>query len=85
MHGRRWQADIAAFTKEILVKCGDVNELTYCSWTCTQALQTYSDSVGCCWESVLQGYEVLDGNAGQAWRNWQVPKYIGRIQIFTAC
>lgn len=65
------KADIAAFTKEILVKCGDINELTYCSWTCTQALQTYSDSVGCCWESVLQGYEALDANAEQAWRNWQ--------------
>jgi len=65
------KADVAAFTKEILVKCGDIHELTYCSWTCTQALQSYADSVGCCWETVIQGYEQLDPSAGDAWRNWQ--------------
>jgi len=65
------KADVASFTKEILVKCGDIHELTYCSWTCTQALQSYADSVGCCWETVIQGYEQLDASAGDAWRNWQ--------------
>ena len=54
------------------MKCGDIHELTYCSWTCTQALQSYADSVGCCWETVIQGYEQLDASAGDAWRNWQV-------------
>lgn len=65
------KADVAAFTKEILVKCGDIHELTYCSWTCTQALQSYADHTGCCWETVMQGYEALDANAALAWRNWQ--------------
>jgi len=65
------KADMAAFSKLVLVKCGDVHELSSCSWECTSALQSYANNVGCCWESVMEGYEALDAEAAQAWRLWQ--------------
>ena len=52
-------------------KCGDLSLLQTCSAPCVSALETLSAEKGCCYETILQGYEHVAPKTAAAWRSWQ--------------
>jgi len=65
------KAQMHAFSHEIMKSCGNIHELDTCAYPCWRAMTMYSDKVGCCWETVMEGYRHLDWYAYHAWRHWQ--------------
>jgi len=59
------------FVKDIRKTCGDVHELTTVKGPCQRMLNAKAAAFGCCWESVMQAYDVLDPQAAHKWRLWQ--------------
>jgi len=59
------------FVKEVRKTCGDVHELTTVKGPCKAMLTKKSHEFGCCWESVMKAYDVLDPQAAHKWRLWQ--------------
>ena len=65
------QADLTAFNAEITKTCGNVNELSTCSYSCTSAMRKWSSKMGCCFETVLDAYKHADPSVEHQWRMWQ--------------
>ncbi len=65
------KVDMPEFVKDIRKTCGDVHELTTVKGPCQSMLNAKAASFGCCWESVMQAYDVLDPQAAHKWRLWQ--------------
>ena len=59
------------FVNLVRKSCGDVHELSTIQGPCKSMLEKKSDEFGCCWESVMQAYDVLDAQAAHRWRLWQ--------------
>ena len=59
------------FVSLVSLRCGDLRELQSCSDTCISALKTLSSEKGCCYETILQGYEHVAPETAAAWRHWQ--------------
>lgn len=60
-----------AFVTLVNRKCGDLGELQTCSDACVSALKTSVAAQGCCFETIMQGYEHMQPMAAQSWRRWQ--------------
>ena len=54
------------------VFCLDVHELTTVNGPCKSMLDAKATKFGCCWESVMKAFDVLDPQAAHKWRLWQV-------------
>jgi hypothetical protein len=65
------RVDMPEFVKAITSKCGDIHELTTIASPCEHMLRVKAADFGCCWETVMAGYEELDPNAAHKWRLWQ--------------
>jgi len=52
--------------------CLDVHELTTVNGPCKSMLDAKATEFGCCWESVMKAYDMLDPQAAHKWRLWQV-------------
>ena len=63
--------DMEGFSALIAKTCGNIHEYSNVAYPCLQAMQQESDRMGCCWETVMDGYHVLYPEAYQAWRMWQ--------------
>eukprot|EP00291_Cryptomonas_curvata_P021530 CAMPEP_0172170958 /NCGR_PEP_ID=MMETSP1050-20130122/11619_1 /TAXON_ID=233186 /ORGANISM="Cryptomonas curvata, Strain CCAP979/52" /LENGTH=159 /DNA_ID=CAMNT_0012842323 /DNA_START=37 /DNA_END=512 /DNA_ORIENTATION=- len=65
------RVDLIGFTKSLADKCGDIRTQSTCSTECAQLVAAGAANFSCCWETVLEGYEILDPAAAVAWRTWQ--------------
>jgi len=59
------------FVNVVRKSCGDVHELSTITGPCRSMLTKKSREFGCCWESVMKAYDVLDTQAAHKWRMWQ--------------
>merc|ERR1711966_35752 len=65
------QVNMPHFAALIQKTCGNIHELQTVAHPCRQAMWDASEKFGCCWESVLDGYQALYPHAYHAWRMWQ--------------
>lgn len=65
------KVDMPEFVKDIRKTCGDVHELATVNGPCKSMLDAKSTEFGCCWESVMKAYDLLDPQAAHKWRLWQ--------------
>ncbi|KAJ1486004.1 hypothetical protein T484DRAFT_1891564, partial [Baffinella frigidus] len=65
------EIDMAAFSREIAQKCGDMQTESACAAPCAEAMRSHARSFGCCFETILESYEDLDPPAAVDWRRWQ--------------
>lgn len=63
--------DMPQFSEVIAKTCGNIHEYEQVAYPCLQAMDKESERMGCCWETVLQGYSTLYPEAYHAWRMWQ--------------
>ncbi|EKX31298.1 hypothetical protein GUITHDRAFT_149395 [Guillardia theta CCMP2712] len=63
--------DMQAFSDDITKSCGNIHELSTCSYVCAGKMQDWTRSMGCCFETVMQAYQYAEPQAEQAWRQWQ--------------
>jgi predicted nucleic acid-binding Zn ribbon protein len=63
--------DMPAFSHDVAVACGDIDQDGVCAEQCAESIRRYSSQFGCCWETVLRAYAHIDPDAGRAWRGWQ--------------
>ncbi|KAJ1472394.1 hypothetical protein T484DRAFT_1840483, partial [Baffinella frigidus] len=58
------QIKLHQFVGTIQRTCGNIHELNEAMWAA-------SEKFGCCWETVMDGYQQLYPHAAHAWRTWQ--------------
>jgi len=63
--------NLPSFSQYIQKWCGNIHELNDVAAPCKQAMWQASDYFGCCWETVMDGYQSLYPEAYSAWRMWQ--------------
>jgi hypothetical protein len=59
------------FSSVIAKTCGNIHEYSDVAYPCVSAMQQASEHMGCCWETVMDGYQTLYPEAAHAWRMWQ--------------
>jgi hypothetical protein len=59
------------FSELIAKSCGNIHEYSDVAYPCVQAMAQESSRMGCCWETVMEGYQTLYPQAYHAWRMWQ--------------
>ncbi len=65
------QVDLGGFARLVQRTCGDIRPLPALAVTCTSAMAAEAARFGCCWETVMAGYEALAPATAAAWRQWQ--------------
>ena len=63
--------DMPQFSELIAKSCGNIHEYSDVAYPCVQAMAHESSRMGCCWETVMEGYQTLYPEAYHAWRMWQ--------------
>lgn len=63
--------DMPQFSELIAKNCGNIHEYSDVAYPCVQAMHQESTRMGCCWETVMDGYQSLYPEAYHAWRMWQ--------------
>ncbi len=72
VYGRcKKKVDMNAFSGIIAKTCGNLHEYSDVAYPCVAAMQKESERMGCCWETVMEGYQTLYPEAYHAWRMWQ--------------
>jgi len=72
VYGRcKKEVNMPAFSELIAKSCGNIHEYSDVAYPCVAAMHKESQRMGCCWETVLQGYQTLYPEAYHAWRMWQ--------------
>jgi len=59
------------FSEKIAKTCGNIHEYEQIAYPCLEAMDNEAERMGCCWETVMQGYQTLYPEAYHAWRLWQ--------------
>ena len=65
------QVDMPAFAKFVELTCGDIHALHSIAPPCADATAAAAARFGCCWATVLEGYDTLAPAAARMWRLWQ--------------